>query len=251
MFEEMKILALIPARGGSKGIPGKNIKELNGHPLIAYTIAAARRSRYTDLVVVTTDSEEIAAVARAYGAEVPFLRPAELALDTSRTIDTVVHAVGALAGLGKACDVVVLLQPTSPLRRAEEIDAAVEAFFSHGQLGLASVSEVTESPLLARSLDRFGVLHPVLPLPSTVRRQDMPRFWHVDGAIYVNRTDDLTPETSLNDNPIGFVMPRERSIDIDGIEDLLRAEEIMRELGDVSPLMPSCGGAPRSLHPQI
>lgn len=235
MYDDSTILALIPARGGSKGIPGKNIKAFDGHPLIAYTIAAARRSRYVDSVVVTTDSEEIAGVARAYGAEAPFLRPAELASDTARTIDAVVHAVGAMAGLGRPHDVVVLLQPTSPLRRAEEIDAAVETFFSHGTLGLASVSDVTEHPVLTRSLDRSGVLHPILPMSSTVRRQDMPRFWHVDGAIYVNRADDLTPETSLNDNPIGFVMPRERSSDIDDIEDFLRAEQIMRELGDPLP----------------
>lgn len=243
MYEGKTILALIPARGGSKGIPGKNVKEFNGRPLIAYTIAAARRSRYVDSVVVTTDDGGIAAVAREYGAEAPFLRPAELAADTSKTIDAVVHAVGAMEGLGRPHDVVALLQPTSPLRRAEEIDGAVEAFFSHGCLGLASVSEVSESPVLTRRLDRSGVLHPILPLPSTVRRQDMPRFWHVDGAIYINRADDLTPETSLNDNPIGYVMPKLRSSDIDSIEDFLRAEEIMSELGDPLPEEPSGGDA--------
>lgn len=235
MYRSSSILALIPARGGSKGIPGKNIKEFNGHPLMAYTIAAARKSHYVDSTVVTTDSSEIAKVALAYGAEVPFLRPVELASDTSRTIDAVVHAVNALAELGKSYDVVVLLQPTSPLRRAEEIDAAVETFFSHGELGLASVSDVSENPVLTRRLDSSGVLHPVLTVPSTIRRQDMPRFWHIDGAIYINSVRNLTLETSLNDNPIGFVMPRDRSSDIDNIEDFLRAEEIMRELGDSLP----------------
>lgn len=244
MYSNQTILALIPARGGSKSIPGKNIKAFGGHPLIAYTIAAARRSRYVDSVVVTTDSEEIAAIARTYGAETPFLRPAELASDASRTIDAVVHAVEALSALGRSHDAVALLQPTSPLRRAEEIDAAIETFFSHGRLGLASVSDVVENPVLTRRLDRAGVLHPILPVPSTVRRQDMPRFWHVDGAIYLNRVDDLTPETSLNDNPIGFVMPRERSSDIDDIEDFLRAEHIMRELGDPLPDDCSGGGCP-------
>lgn len=184
---------------------------------------------------MTTDDEGIAAVAREYGAETPFMRPAELATDGARTIDAVVHAVRAMEALGRPHDVVALLQPTSPLRRAEEVDGALEAFFAHGCLGLASVSEVSESPILTRRLDRSGVLHPILPVPSTVRRQDMPRFWHVDGAVYVNRADDLTPETSLNDNPIGYVMPRLRSSDIDCIEDFLRAEEIMRELGDPRP----------------
>lgn len=235
MYEEKHILALIPARGGSKGIPGKNIKEFNGRPLIAYTIAAARGSGYVDTVVVTTDSAEIAEIAERYGAEVPFLRPPELARDTSKTIDAVVHARDAMEALGRLHDVIVLLQPTSPLRRAEEIDAAVETFFSHGGLGLASVSEVSENPVLTRRIDKSGVMHPILPISSTVRRQDMPQFWHVDGAIYINRADDLTPETSLNDNPIAFVMPKLRASDIDNIEDFLRAEEILSELGDPLP----------------
>lgn len=235
MFGESSVLALIPARGGSKGIPRKNIKEFNGAPLIAYTIAAARASAYIDTIVVTTDNEGIAAVSRGYGAETPFLRPAELAADSSRTIDAVVHAVRSMEALGRAHNVVVLLQPTSPLRRAEEIDAALEVFFDHGCMGLASVSEVSENPILTRRLDRSGVLHPILPMPSTVRRQDMPRFWHVDGAVYINRAEDLTPETSLNDNPIGYVMPRLRSSDIDCIEDFWEAERIMHELGGPSP----------------
>ncbi len=235
MYKDYTILALIPARGGSKGIPGKNIKEFNGRPLIAYTIAAARRSKYIDSVVVTTDSQKIASIAMEYGAEAPFLRPVELAQDGSKTIDAIVHARDAMEALGRHHDVVVTLQPTSPLRRSEEIDRALEAFFSHGELGLASVSEVTENPVLTRRLDRSGVLHPILSMPSTVRRQDMPRFWHIDGAVYVNRSSDLTTETSLNDNPIGYIMPRLRSSDIDDIEDFQHAEEIMRELGDPLP----------------
>lgn len=235
MYESNSIMALIPARGGSKGIPGKNIKEFNGRPLISYTIAAARASKYVDAVIVTTDSKQIAEIAERYGAEVPFLRPPELAQDTSKTIDAVVHARDAMAALGRPHAIVVLLQPTSPLRRAEEIDAAIETFFSHGELGLASVSEVSENPVLTRRIDQSGVMHPILPILSTVRRQDMPRFWHVDGAVYINRASDLTPETSLNDNPIAFVMPKLRASDIDNIEDFLRAEEILSELGDPRP----------------
>lgn len=235
MFNEARILALIPARGGSKGIPGKNIREFNGRPLVAYTIAAARKSKYIDAVVVTTDSETVASVAQKYGAEIPFLRPAELAQDASKTIDAVIHARDALEALGRPYDVIALLQPTSPLRRADEIDGAVETFFSHGMLGLASVSEAAENPILTRRIDASGVLHPILPVSSTVRRQDMPRFWHVDGAIYINRSSDLTHDTSLNDNPIAFIMPRLRASDIDNIEDFLCAEEIFAKLGDPLP----------------
>lgn len=235
MYEKKSVLALIPARGGSKGIPRKNIKALNGHPLIAYTIAAARGSRYVDDVVVTTDSVDIAKVAEEYGAQVPFLRPAELAQDTSKTIDAIVHARDALATINKKYDIIVTLQPTSPLRRSKEIDEALETFCNHGELGLASVSEVAENPVLTRRIDESGVMHPILPISSTVRRQDMPRFWHVDGAIYINRADSLSGDTSLNDNPIAYVMPKLRSSDIDSIEDFLQAEKILQGLDDNSP----------------
>lgn len=231
MEDNKKILALIPARGGSKGIPGKNIRDLAGKPLIAHTIVAALGSVSVDSVVVTTDSSEIAAVAEEYGARVPFLRPAELASDTSRSIDALVHARDWLRAVGETYDAVVWLQPTSPLRSAGDIDGAVEAYYSHGEMGVASVCEVIENPVLTRRVDPYGVLHPVLPLTSTVRRQDMPRFYHVNGAICVNSFDGVSLETSLNDNPIAYVMPRERSVDIDSIEDFERAERLLRELG--------------------
>ena len=236
MYEGKRILALIPARGGSKGIKDKNIKPLKGHPLIAYTISAALKSSFIDSVVVTTDSEQIAEVARKYGARAPFLRPAELASDTSKSIEALCHAVDWLKEAGELYDVVIWLQPTSPLRRTSEIDGAVETFFAHGCLGLASVCPVNENPILTRSLDRSGVLHPLLPMNSTVRRQDMPAFFHVDGAIYINRSDDLTLETSLNDNPIGWLMPAKRSVDIDRIDDFMRAEELLAQLGDPEPV---------------
>lgn len=230
MIQGKSVLAVIPARGGSKGIPKKNIKMFSGRPLIAYTIAAARNSASVDTVIVTTDSEDIADVARSFGAEVPFMRPAELALDSSKTIDAIVHARDTMARLGRAHDVVATLQPTSPLRRAQEIDGALEVFVEHGMLGLASVSEVTENPVLTRRIDESGVMHPLLPTSSTVRRQDMPKFWHVDGAIYINLSQRLDADTSLNDNPIAYVMPPLRSSDIDCIEDFIRAEEILKEL---------------------
>ena len=197
MYENKRILAVIPARGGSKGIPRKNIKEVHGHPLIAYTISEARASSYIDDVVVTTDSVDIAAVSRRYGASVPFMRPPELSGDNARSISALVHAVSTLEDMGERYDTVVLLQPTSPLRRAIEIDEALEVFFNHGEMGLVSVSQVTENPILTRRFDRFGVLHPLLPMSSTVRRQDMPAFYHVDGAIYINKSSDINSNTVL------------------------------------------------------
>ena len=235
MFEDKKILVLIPARGGSKGIPGKNIKELHGHPLIAYTISEALNSKYVDDVVVSTDSPDIARVSRLYGARVPFMRPAELSGDKAKTVDALVHAVKTLQDMGDVYSAVVLLQPTSPLRRSNEIDEALEVYFDHGEMGLVSVCLVAENPVLTRRFDKYGVLHPLLPMSSTVRRQDMPSFYHVDGAIYINSVSDISSELSLNDNPIGYQMPEGRSLDIDEIEDFIRAEEILRKLDDSEP----------------
>lgn len=132
MYEGMTFLALIPARGGSKGIPRKNVRPLSGKPLISYTIEAALNSVVIDDVVVTTDDEEIAEVARSYGAEIPFMRPAELAADESKTIDCVVHARDTLRAMDREYDAIVLLQPTSPLRVAEDIDAAASVWMTHG-----------------------------------------------------------------------------------------------------------------------
>lgn len=232
MYGDKTVLSVVTARGGSKGIPGKNIKLLCGHPLISYTISAARKSRYVDDVIVSTDSDEIAEVALRYGAEVPFMRPCELAADTAKSIDALVHARDMMKSMGREYDAIVLLQPTSPLRHAGEIDEAIETFFSHGMMGVASVLEAAENPILTRYIGDSDVLHPVIPVSSTVRRQDMPRFYHVNGAIYVNDSHSLTNETSLNDNPIAYIMEKDCSLDIDNIEDFLRAEIILKELGD-------------------
>lgn len=227
MIHDCKILALIPARGGSKGVPRKNVKLLGDKPLIAYSIAAAQKSVYVDDIVVTTDDEEIAETSKRYGAEVPFMRPAELAADTSKTIDCVVHARDELASMGRLYDIIVLLQPTSPLRRAEDIDKSIEMFIERGRLGLCSVSVVEDNPLLLRTIGEGGVVHPLISQSSTMRRQDLPVYYKVDGSIYINRAEDLSINTSLNDNPIGYVLPKEKSIDIDSFEDFRRAEEAL------------------------
>ena len=210
------ILAVIPARGGSKGIPGKNIKDLYGQPLISYTIQAALDCKKIDRVVVSTDSEEIAGVAKKYGADVPFLRPAALAMDTSKTIDAVIDV---LERLQETYEYVVLLQPTSPLRTAEDIEKAIDKAIASGK-DVASISLVKEHPVLMREIGADGVLVPLLSGGSTIRRQDMKE-------IYVNRVAGLTKDTSFNDNPVGYVMPVERSIDIDEESDFLLAEHFM------------------------
>lgn len=233
LIDQLKVLALIPARGGSKGIYHKNIKSLAGVPLIAYSIMAAQRSAYIDDIVVTTDDESIANVAIRYGAEVPFLRPAEMAGDRSKTIDCVIHARDTLFAMGRSYDLIVLLQPTSPLRTAEDVDSALEVCVEHGCLGLCSLGIAEDNPLLLRTMGEGGVVHPIINQGSTVRRQDVPTYYRVDGSIYINQASSLSLATSLNDNPIGYVMPKGRAIDIDTIDDFHEAEAaILRQNED-------------------
>ncbi len=231
MFETKRILALIPARGGSKGIPHKNIAPLAGKPLIQYSIDAALGSRYIDYVLVSTDDEEIARVSRDCGAEVPFLRPEALASDTAKTIDAVLHAVETLRDMGEAFDSLVLLQPTSPLRTTAEIDGAIERFYACGRKAVVSVSEVSDHPILMRTIERTADgerLKPLLQVSSTVRRQDMPPFYRVNGSIYVNPIENLNPGTSFNDNPVPWVTAKEHAVDIDELTDLALAEIKMK-----------------------
>ncbi|MEY8518860.1 acylneuraminate cytidylyltransferase family protein [Lachnospiraceae bacterium 29-84] len=229
MINGKRVLALIPARGGSKGIPKKNVIDLCGRPLISYSIKAGRQSRYVDDVVVTTDSEEIAEVSKAYGADVPFLRPGELASDTAKTIDAVLHAIDSLRIRNREYDILALLQPTQPLRRAKDIDRALETYMDHGMQDVVSVKKVQEHPVLMRTIAQKGKLENLLKRNSTVRRQDMPVYYLVDGSIYINAINRLSQQTGFNDNPIPFIMDAERSVDIDGWRDLERAEYLLNK----------------------
>ena len=219
-----KILGLVPARGGSKGIPNKNIIEVNGLPLISYTIKSALDSQYIDDVIVSTDSVQIANISKEYGAHIPFMRPAYLATDEAKTIDVVLHA---LATLKTTYDYVVLLQPTQPLRTAKDIDAAIEKLIFSTQDSLVSVSKVKEHPILMRTLDDRGVVTSLLGENSTVRRQDLKDVYIVDGSIYINKVATLTSNTSLNDNTLAYIM-ESPVVDIDDYEDLETFKKIMK-----------------------
>jgi len=224
MYAGKRIIAIIPARSGSKGIKNKNIVNLNGRPLIAYTIEAALRCRYIDKTVVTTDGLNIANIAKRYGAVIPFLRPKELALDNSKTIDAVLYTLKELENIGEIYDVLVLLQPTSPLRTSEDITGAIEKFFMEGEEGIASVSLVNDNPLLIREINDEGNMKRLIDENSTCRRQDMPQYYRINGAIYVNSIHLLDADTSFNDNPIGYVMEMTHSVDIDELKDIVLAE---------------------------
>lgn len=231
MINNLKVLALIPARGGSKGIKDKNIYDINGKPLIAYSIIAAQNSKYVDDVVITTDSEKIKEVAENFGANVPFLRPAELASDNSKTIDAVVHAINMLNNIKNrgGYDVLILLQPTCPLRTTEDIDNSLELFVSKRCVALVSVNKVKEHPILMRKINEDGMMDNLLNLPSTIRRQDMPPIYKVNGSIYINLIKELSNDTSLNDNPLAYITDDEHSVDIDDLDDIERVKNILNK----------------------
>jgi CMP-N,N'-diacetyllegionaminic acid synthase len=225
-----RILAIVPARGGSKGIPRKNLAPLAGKPLIAWTIEAAKAARGVDRLVVSTDDSEIAAVARALGAEIA-MRPAELAADDTPTLPVLRHAV---AELGEAPDAVLTLQPTSPLRRPSHIEAAFAAFFADPDAdSLVSVIDVPHvfHPRSAMKRDARGYLVPYLDAAQPYRRQDKePVFARNGAAIYLTRTARLA-EYVFGGRLIGFPMDEESSIDIDTPADLARADAILRARG--------------------
>ena len=219
MIQNRKVLALIPARGGSKGVPRKNVREVGGKPLIAWTIEAAKASRYVDRVILSSDDREIIDVAAAWGCEVPFVRPKELATDVADSMSVVRHAIGALP---ERYDYLVLLQPTSPMRRAQDIDGAIELCVDAKAPACVGVCEPDKSPFWMLKLDGTNVVHPLFAeseIPD--RRQDAPRVYALNGAVYVARTDHLAGGgTFLAPGAVGFAMPKERSFDIDTELDL-------------------------------
>jgi CMP-N-acetylneuraminic acid synthetase len=226
----MQILGLIPARGGSKGVPNKNLAPLCGRPLLAYTADAARESARLTRTIVSTDDEALAAAARALGLEVPFMRPQELAADDTPMLPVMLHATTAVSRAGFAVDAVVLLQPTSPLRRGEHIDAAVDLLARTGADSVVSVVEVPHhfNPVsLLTLLD--GRLQPFLPGPTVSRRQDKPRVLARNGpAVLAVRTAVLAAGTLYGDDCRPIVMSAEDSIDIDTPWDLSMAELLLQ-----------------------
>lgn len=222
MIKDSKVLALIPARGGSKAIHEKNIYQIMGKPLIEYTIESAKKSKYIDEIIVSTDSDKIANISRKCGAKVPFIRPFEIASDTASTIEVLIHAINELNAQVKF-DCIILLQPTSPLRDENDIDVALEIFIDNGKKSLISVSKVYDNPVLIRRIHN-NQLYKILNNDSSVRRQDMPEFYKVNGSIYINRICDIHSNTSLNDNVIPYIMDKSHSVDIDDYSDVCLAE---------------------------
>lgn len=227
-----KLLTLIPARGGSQAIPRKNIALVGNKPLIAWTIEAARAVPDLDTIIVSTDDLEIAEVARRYGAQVPFLRPKELAQADSPTLEVVFHALDWLADRRDYHpDLVLLLQPTSPFRSPEDIVTALRLLRDTNAPAVVSVTECHPHPFLTFRLLPDGQLENLLGKDiSHVRRQDLPTVYQLNGAVYLIRTSILRSEkTFLPAGTKAFVMPRERSLDIDEPFDLTLARCIAEQ----------------------
>lgn len=225
MYKNKKILAIIPARGGSKGIPSKNIIDIYGKPLIQYSIECAKVSKYIDRTIISTDDLKIKEVAEKCGGEVPFLRPSELAQDTSKTIDCLIHAINWLKVEKEEYDYLVLLQNTVPLRKGWQVDEAIEKLLESNERSLVSVTKVEENPVLMRTLNGDGTLKNMLDINSTIRRQDFPKFYKVDGAIYIQKIDnEFNLNTSLNDGKLAYIMEEKYSVDIDTYLDIKKIE---------------------------
>lgn len=219
MIEGKRVLGVITARGGSKGVPGKNIRPVGGKPLIAWTIEAAHAAKHLDRVILSSDDEAIMAVARQCGCEVPFKREARLAADDTPSMEVVFDALGRCPGY----DWVVLLQPTSPLRIAEDIDAAIERCVALKAPACVSVCKAEQSPYWMYTLQVGNRLSPLLPLPSAARRQDIPPVYVLNGAVYVSDSAWLVNNRNfMTSETVAYEMPIERSLDIDTEADLAR-----------------------------
>ncbi|WP_045212433.1 cytidylyltransferase domain-containing protein [Desulfonatronovibrio magnus] len=225
MIQGKKILSVIPARGGSKGVPGKNIRLLAGKPLIAWTIEEAKKSKYIDRLVLSSEDQEIISIAKSFGCDVPFVRPTDLAADETPGVDPIIHALQKLPGY----DIVVMLQPTSPLRKVEDIDECLEFFIKQKAFVCVSVSEVKKTPYWMFSMDNNYHIHKLMDNKDIIsRRQNLPKAYMPNGALFVAEADYLQQNRSFyTSDTLGYLMPQDRSQDIDSEMDLFCTECFM------------------------
>ena len=222
MIDSASVLGLITARGGSKAVPGKNLRPLAGRPLLAWSIAAAKASRLVDRLILSSDDAKIIAAAREAGCEVPFVRPAELASDSARSVDVAKHAIRALDG---GYEYVALIQPTSPFVTGADIDGTIRRCHERGANSCVTVRPVEENPAWMYRIMDAGVLVPLLPGPRPSQRQGLAPAHILNGAVFVARCSWLLERNDfLDEATVAFEMPPERSIDIDILDDFALAE---------------------------
>ena len=240
MIEGRRVLCVVPARSGSKGLPDKNIRPLNGQPLLTWPIQAARNSRYIDRIIVSTDSEQYADIARDAGADVPFLRPHELSVDTATSFSVLEHL---LAALDESYDLLVLLEPTSPLTESQDVDAALEQLISAWDSADAIVGvteEVKSHPAYLLTLDEQNKIHSFgSDFSSAVRRQELPALFRMEGTLYISKVPALLEQQGFyHDHTLGYCVPEWKSYEIDSLADFICIEAILRHkevLHDTAP----------------
>lgn len=226
MIEGKTVLAVIPARGGSKGVPRKNLADLAGKPLIAWTIEAARGSKFIDRTILSSEDREIIDAARKLGCEVPFVRPADLATDEASGAETVAHAMSVVGD----CNYVVLLQPTSPLREPEDIDRCIERCVTRNANSCISFAPLTKPLEWLFHIDGEMDPTPVFEVGSLGRRQDWNTAYHPNGAVYVAKASWFLERRSFyGPGMCAYLMPPERSLDIDTPYDFRLARQLLAE----------------------
>ena len=235
MYKDKTFLAIIPARGGSKGLPGKNIKKLCGKPLIAWSIEAGLKSKYLDEVVVSTDYQNIANIAKQYGASVPFLRPDYLASDTATSFEAVKHTIEYYKNeLDKEFDYIVLLEPTSPLREDSDIDLAIEKLLNSKAQAIVGISKTEDqNPAFLLKKDNANYISGYEDKDMKVlRRQDINDVYFFEGTIYISEANVLIDKkTFYHENTIGYEVPKYKSLEIDDVDDFIMVEAIMKHKG--------------------
>lgn len=227
----MKSLFLILARGGSKGLPNKNILTLLGNPLIAYSIECGLKSKYCTDLIVSTDDSNIAEVAKSYGANVPFLRPEHLSNDTAKSADAVLHAVDFQEKIGKKYDLIVLLEPTSPLRDTTDIDFAIEQLLCIEKAESCVSVTLNESahPTFLFYKEEDHMLNSFMTKDNVIRRQDLQKLYYPEGSFYIVKTETFKKSQTfyIDHYTLGIDLPKWKSFEIDTLEDFIIVEAIM------------------------
>lgn len=237
MIDGKRVLAIVPARAGSKGLPGKNVRMLAGKPLLAWPIAAARASTHVDRVIISTDSQAFADIAVAHGADAPFLRPAELASDTAPSIGFILHAVDTLAQAGEAYDYVVLLEPTSPLTEGSDVDAALAQLVAADADAIVGVSklEATHPAFAVRKDGRGGITpYASASFGEMPRRQDIEPLFSLDGTLYISTVEALRRERGFcHARTLGYESARHKAQEVDDLVDFICIEAIASNLDTI------------------
>ncbi len=234
MINGKRVLVLIPARGGSKGLKGKNVKPLCGKPLLAWPIDAAKQSNYIDKIIVSTDCQKIADVAVNYGAELPFIRPDEIAQDTTTSFEVIEHALNHQTIINEHFDILVLLEPTSPLTQTEDIDKALEKLTENnaGAQAIVGVTDVEDShPSFCLTVDSQGLIQSYQDEFEVTRRQDLTSVYRLEGSLYISQIPYLLSHgTFYHQHTLPYLVPKWQAFEVDDLTDFICIEAIAKNL---------------------